>query len=380
MHFRDIRHQDRALSLLRRALTSGRTHHAYLFDGPSGVGKERTAIALAARLLCHDDTLAADADACGTCDSCRLLAGENHPDLHIIHRGLHKMHADRSVRTGKGLFLSVHVVRQFLIEPSSNAPSLGRRRVFIVRDAERMNEGAQNALLKTLEEPPGSACLILVTAHAQRLLQTIRSRCQAVRFDWLPDDFVATELQRQVQAKEEQARALASLSQGSLGGALLWYRADLLGTVAAMAALLDRLPGPEAFAKRCVELAGELAARIIEIEAPPDPEEKPKSRSKASANVETDQLRDALRLVLLTLATLLRDGLSRAVTQRPAIFPQRAEAVAAHAGHATPEELADQIEAVALAEQMLDRNVAPQLTCERVAAALRGVSLPMDVV
>ncbi len=379
MHFREIRHQDRALSLLRRALTSGRMHHACLFDGPSGVGKERTARALAARLLCHDDSRAADDEACGTCDSCRLLETENHPDLHIVHRGLHKLHADRSVRAGKGLFLSVHVIRQFLIEPSSNAPSLGRRRVFIIRDAERMNEGAQNALLKTLEEPPGSACLILVTAHAQRLLQTIRSRCQAIRFDWLPDEFVATELQRQVSASPQQAGALASLSQGSLGGALGWYRADLLGTVAAVAELLERLPGPEAFAKRCVDLAGELAVRIAEAENPPDPDEKPKSRGKAAANVETDQLRDALRLVLLTLAMLLRDGLNTA-TGRTAVFPQHADAVAAHAGRRSPDELADQIEAVALAEQMLDRNVAPQLTCERVATALGGVQVRMDVV
>ena len=80
MRFRDVHHQDRALSLLKRALTSGRTHHAYLFGGPSGVGKERTARALAARLLCGDESLAPDDDACGSCDSCRLLESNNHPD------------------------------------------------------------------------------------------------------------------------------------------------------------------------------------------------------------------------------------------------------------------------------------------------------------
>ena len=99
MRFSDVQHQDRALSIVRRALASGRMHHAYLFDGPEGVGKELAARALAARLLCEAPDLAENADACGECRACRLFAAGNHPDYHLIHRGLHKRHPDRTIRT-----------------------------------------------------------------------------------------------------------------------------------------------------------------------------------------------------------------------------------------------------------------------------------------
>ena len=202
------------ISILRRALGSGRTHHAYLFDGPAGVGKELTARALVRGCCVRMTAAPADADACGQCWPCRLLTTENHPDFHLIHRGLHKLHPDRAVRQRKGLFLGVDLIRHFLIEPAAMKPAQGRRRVFLIRDAERMNEEAQNALLKTLEEPPGTACLILVTASALRLLPTIRSRCQVVPFALLPTDFVSGELAARLGLSSADARALAALAGG----------------------------------------------------------------------------------------------------------------------------------------------------------------------
>jgi DNA polymerase-3 subunit delta' len=217
VRFSDVHHQERALSIVRRALAGGRTHHAHLFEGPPGVGKELAGRALAAGLLCEDPQRRPEADACGECRACKLFAAGNHPDFHLIHRGLHKLHPDRSIRAGKGLFLAVDVIRHFLIEPSSSSPALGQRRVFLIRDAERMNEGAQNALLKTLEEPPGSGCLILVTSSAERLLPTIRSRCQRVSFDLLPPDYVQARLRELAGVEPGAARTLAAVSQGRLG-------------------------------------------------------------------------------------------------------------------------------------------------------------------
>lgn len=375
VRFTDIQHQDRALSILRRALRSGRTHHAYLFEGPEGVGKERAALALAARLLCDDSELAADADACGSCESCRMFAAETHPDFRLIHRGLHKLHPDRTIRSSKGLYLVVDVVRQFLIESAAMKPSHARRKVFLIRDAERMNEEAQNALLKTLEEPPGDARLVLVTSSAHRLLPTIRSRCQRIPFDLLPAAFVTERLVREHLVPEGDAAVLAGLAGGRLGVALHWHRIDLLGALEQVAALLAGLadPDPEAFGKGLVECATGLAEHAIgrsAVQAEDVDDELNEGGKKGE--VGTDALRDALKLVLALVASLLREALLVRV-DAPRLANRRltaaAQRLAAGRGEAS---LTSGIAAVAQAEWMLDRNVAPALVGERLAVALLG--------
>lgn len=379
MRLSDVRHQQRAVSILRRALRSGRVPHAYLFEGPSGVGKELAARALAARLLCDDDTLAPDADACGRCSACRLLAADTYPDFHLIHRGLHKFHPDRTIREGKGLFLVVDLIRHFLIEPAGLKPALGRRRVFLLRDAERMNEQAQNALLKTLEEPPGSACLILVTASASRLLPTIRSRCQEVPFGLLPPDFVAGELAVRHHLPPSAARVLAGLADGRLGVAVHWHRIGLLDALDAVGECLDRLPDGdvEAFGAGLVELATGLAAQSLRVIGEDetaletdDESDIPKSSGKS---IPTDQLRDGLKLVLMLVAGLHRDALvvkSDAAALRN--VPQQQRRVDRLAERSSLDHLDACIRAVSEAERTLDRNVAPQLVCEHLAVALLG--------
>jgi len=377
VRFSDVQHQDRALSIVRRAMASGRTHHAYLFEGPEGVGKELAGRALAARLLCEAPDLPEDADACGVCRACQLFAAGNHPDFHLIHRGLHKQHPDRTIRSGKGLFLVVDVVRHFLIEPSATSPNLGRRRVFLIRDAERMNEGAQNALLKTLEEPPGDARLILVTSSGERLLPTIRSRCQRVPFALLPPDFVEQQLQTLGGVAPAPAAALAVLAQGRLGAALHWHRIDLLTTLYQVAQGLDspRIAQPEPFGKMLLEVAQELATRNVEYannNGDDENGENGKSRG-GSKNPGTDELRSALKLVLLLIASIQRDALLAQVAGPTARkLPPDLPAVERLAATWTADQLAERIEAVTTAERMLDRNVAPQLVGEHLAIALTG--------
>ncbi len=383
MRFSDVQHQERALSIVRRALSSGRTHHAYLFEGPEGIGKELAARALAARLLCEEADRKPDADACGRCRSCRLFAADNHPDFHLIHRGLHKQHPERNIRAGKGLFLVVDVIRHFLIERASTTPNLGIRRVFLLRDAERMNEGAQNALLKTLEEPPGNACLILVTSSAERLLPTIRSRCQCIPFNLLPPKYVEEQLQALGNVEPAAARTLAAVAQGRLGAALQWHRIGLLTALAQVSqALANGLAdNPETFGKTLLEIARELAIRTVEetghfAEEPLNGDENGETtRSKTgSKTIETDQLRAALKLVLLLIAAIYRDALivqsAGEITLRA--LPPELTAVDTLAGDADADQLAERIQAIATAERMLDRNVAPQLTCEHLAIALTG--------
>ncbi|MGD8452600.1 MAG: DNA polymerase III subunit delta' [Phycisphaerae bacterium] len=385
MYFRDVQHQERALSLIRRGLRSGRTHHAYLFEGPEGVGKEMAANALAARLLCQGE-VAADADACGTCPSCRLLAAGNHPDFHLIHRGLHKLHPDRSVRASKGLFLAVDLIRHFLLEPATVKPSVGSRRVFVIRDAERMNEGAQNALLKTLEEPPGETVLILVTSSAARLRPTIRSRCQCVPFGRLPADFVQQRLAAEFTLPPAEAETLARLADGRLGAAMRWHQIGLLTAVEEVGAALDGLAdqNPEAFGVKLVDTAAGLATRAAQPnDAPTDngdvaaeeDEEDAGPRTAKSKAVPTDELRDALKLAFMLVAAYERDALvASAAPSAAASLPTQRDRTARRSRQLSSDQFDAHLDAVTHAETMLDQNVAPQLVCERLAAALTGAA------
>jgi DNA polymerase-3 subunit delta' len=379
----DVLHQERAISILRRALRSGRTHHAYLFAGPEGVGKELAARALAARLLCEGQ-IAADADACGRCAACGLVAAGNHPDLHVIDRGLRQFHPERKVRQSKGLFLGVDLIRHFLIEPATTTPMRGRARVFLVREAERMNEEAQNALLKTLEEPPGRARLILVTSSALRLLPTIRSRCQLIPFDLLPTPFVQQRLLAAAHLSSDEAVTLARLSGGQLGAALSWQRRGLL---AALAAMGDALAGatrddPEHFGKLLLETAGKLIERPAgtaeaadeDADADDDDAEETESPAGGSKVKNTDELREALRLVFMLIAAACRDALAlrSGGSADGALLPVNRRLAADLARHDSPDQLDRAVHATAEAERMLDRNVAPALTCEWLSVALGG--------
>ena len=392
MRFVDVRHQERAISIIRRALSSGRTHHAYLFDGPEGIGKRTAAMALAGRLLCESGGLAPDADACGDCTSCRLVASNNHPDFHPIHRGLHKLHPDPSVRRSKGLFLAVDVVRHFVIASAGLKPSRGRARVFLIREAERMNDGAQNALLKTLEEPPGASRLILLTTAVSRLLPTIRSRCQIVSFGPLPPRFVEERLRAETNMTAETAHMFSRLCDGRLGAAIRWQRLDLESTLSEVTSCLGRLENRdiEAFGKGLIETAESLASRMIESaktgEAERDelPFARTKTRKKstranapkpAAKAVPTDDFRAAMKLVLMLIAAVYRDALIMASAGSSALMtlPERyalAKRPATDEGGADPESC---IRAVAEAETMLDRNVNNQLLCEHLAVRLSGL-------
>jgi DNA polymerase-3 subunit delta' len=217
--------QTTAVATLRRALASGRVHHAYLFDGPDGVGKERAALGLAQALVC-ERRQAGEADACSACRAClRALprspdAAPLHPDVVIIARGFYEP-ATIGRRTPETQDISIDQVRTLVLARSAFSPYEGRAKVFIVRRAEELSTSAANALLKTLEEPGAQTHFILLSSAADSLLPTIRSRTQRVRFGPLPDDAVASVLMdRGLPATE--AAALSRLSNGSVATALGW--------------------------------------------------------------------------------------------------------------------------------------------------------------
>jgi DNA polymerase-3 subunit delta' len=184
-------------------VAAGRLPPSLLFAGRAGVGKLQAAIALAQALNCR----VGGEDACGTCASCSRIARGEHPDIRILRP------------EGKGGQLKVPEVRSAIADIPFR-PFEGKHRVVILEDAERMNPTTANTLLKTLEEPPAWASLILVTANEATMLPTILSRCQVLRFAPLaPDELVTLLVERHGIAKE-RAALLAAVSGGGLTRAL----------------------------------------------------------------------------------------------------------------------------------------------------------------
>jgi len=213
MGFADIRDQDGALAALTRALVAGKVPHAYLFEGPAGVGKRLAARAWAMALNCEGG----GADSCGACESCRKIGADVHPDVRWL-----------TLPEGK---------RRIPIEAVREAerwiavrPHEGRSKVLIVEPAEQMSDQAANALLKTLEEPRPGSFLALVTSRASSLLPTVRSRCQRLRFGPLGRETV-TDILVEQGADREEAELVASLSEGSVERAAGYLGEELAGRI-----------------------------------------------------------------------------------------------------------------------------------------------------
>jgi DNA polymerase-3 subunit delta' len=207
-----IRGQSRASEYLRQSAAAGRLAHALLFAGPPGVGKNLTARLLATALLCERST-DGQLEACGECRSCRLMAAGNHPDFLSVACPEGKSELPIELLVGS----LDNRGREGLCHDLSLRPMLGRRRVAVIEDADRMSTESANAILKTLEEPPPYALIILIAADLGRILPTIRSRCQTIRFNPLPfGDVAELVLMLGWTESPDEARAAAEISGGSL--------------------------------------------------------------------------------------------------------------------------------------------------------------------
>ena len=209
MAFGAIAGHARLLGLLAAAARRGTLPPSVIFDGPEGVGKRTAAVALAQAINCPQPVPFAEidgADACGVCASCKRIARGVHADVLLIEPG------DSGT-------IKVDQVRE-AIDRAAYRPFEGRRRVVIVDVADAMVAEAQNALLKTLEEPPAGSMFVLVTARPDMLLPTVRSRCQRLRFGRLSPGDVASVLTRVHGYEPGPAHAAASAADGSVGAAL----------------------------------------------------------------------------------------------------------------------------------------------------------------
>jgi DNA polymerase-3 subunit delta' len=219
-----VRAQQPAVETLRRSVAAGRVHHAYLFDGPDGVGKELAAWGLAQALVC-ERRAAGQSDACGACSSCiraiprPLETTPRHPDVVVLERGLYEP-TTIGRRSPEVQEISIDQVRTLVLARAAFAPREGRAKVFIVRRADELGLPAANALLKTLEEPGANTHFVLMTSAPDALLPTIRSRTQRVRFGSLPEDVVVS-LLTQLGVDASKAAQIAPFAAGSMTQALL---------------------------------------------------------------------------------------------------------------------------------------------------------------
>ncbi|MCK4508727.1 MAG: DNA polymerase III subunit delta' [Desulfuromonadales bacterium] len=194
MTFDQILGHERQKEILRRALANGRVAHAYLFSGPDGIGKRLMAMAMARAIVCLEQR------GCGHCLACRKIDHQNHPDLHILEPD--------------GKSIKIEQIRSFQRELNLK-PLEAPRKICMIEEADTMTVGAANALLKTLEEPRGDTLLILLSAQPNRLLETIRSRCQPLPFTRHPNSRIQAELEKQLGIDSTESHVLAALSEGS---------------------------------------------------------------------------------------------------------------------------------------------------------------------
>lgn len=222
--------------MFRRALQRRRLAHAFLLLGPPGIGKRKFAQLVAQCLFCRERA-PEQLDACGGCSSCKQVTSGNHPDLLIVERPEGKLELPIELLIGP----PERRGREGLCHDLALHPMLASRRVAIIDDAHTMNDASANALLKTLEEPPAGAVLMLTAPESASILPTIRSRCQPILFSRLTDaDITDLLLDQGGETNRDQAAMIASICEGSLETAEQLHSPELRGIRTRVYRLLGR--------------------------------------------------------------------------------------------------------------------------------------------
>jgi DNA polymerase III subunit delta' len=339
--------QDRAIAFLRQAVA--RPHHAYLLAGPEGGGKSLGARAFAAALLCANG-------GCGECRDCRLALADKHPNETIVEP--------------EGRDIHVETVRSQVWHPAyRTAPEPGRK-VFVIREADRLNPAAADVLLKVLEEPPTDSVLMLLSARPDELPETVLSRCHVVSFLPLAESFVVDALTAEG-ADRGRAELAARLSGGNLGRARrLATDPDGMAFREVAREALDLASAGPAGALAAAELVLEAAGRYQkelagslqdELEPFLDERGRPEDAYRAAIRrIEERHKRQVRRAerdyvdrVLLAVSALLRDRVVAAVgggsdlSLNPDVLPAEQRVPDAAAGMAAAEaaraDLADDV-------------------------------------
>ncbi|HEY8652882.1 MAG TPA: DNA polymerase III subunit delta' [Dermatophilaceae bacterium] len=371
----DVVGQEPAVAVLQRAVTDpDAMTHAWLLTGPPGSGRSVAAKAFAAALQCPDG-------GCGTCHECRTALEGTHADVDVI--------------ATEGLSLKVDLVRD-LVQLAARRPSVGRWRVIVIEDADRLGERAADALLKALEEPVERTVWILCAPSLEDVIITIRSRCRHVRLRTPPVEAVAALLVRRDGIDPAMATFAARAAQSHVGlarrlardeGARI-RRRDVIalagkirgvGDAIGAAADLEGIAKEEAGASSTERDVAEKARLMETLGADPSARTQPPQVRSQVAALEKDQktratrfVRDVIDRSLIDLLSIYRDALVVHTGASIGLVNQdMIEQVQHLAGVLSPERLLGCMDAIGTARERIDANVQPLLALEAMAISLQ---------
>ena len=326
--FSEIVGHEQIRNHLQEAIKKGNPFHAYIFDGDVGVGKETMAKTFAAGLQCQDDK--GHEKPCKECISCRQIEAGTSPDVIWVTRA----------KTDYG----VDEIRDQVIGTVDIRPYSGPYKIYIIQEAERLREESQNALLKTLEEPPDYVIILLPTSNISELLPTIQSRCLKMEFHPLSTGTVEEFLRTQCGTPDYIAKESAAFAQGNIGKAIRYADAS------------------DDFVKR--------KNKIIEILIHVDRMDVVDMVETAkSLGAKKEELRDYIDLMMLWYRDVLIFKATKNINQL--IFQNESQAIAAEAGRRSYEKIEDIIQAFDRAKLRIKANVNIDITMELMFATMK---------
>ena len=311
---------------MQAAIRDKKPFHAYLFQGEEGVGKEALARTFAAGLQCQSES--ADKP-CKECVSCRQMESGNQPDVIWVTR--------------EKASLGVDEIREQLCNTMDIKPFSSPYKIYLVPEAEKMTEAAQNALLKTIEEPPEYGIVILMTSNISALLPTIQSRCLTMEFRPLSTAVVESYVKEHCQVPDYQARASAAFAQGNLGKAMRYAKSeDFIERKDHIISLLRHVEQMD---------LSEMLAVIKDL------------------GTRKDEVRDYIELMVLWYRDVLLFKATKDINQL--LFQDEASYISREASHRSYEKIEEILQAFEKAKVRLRANVNFDITMELMLLALK---------
>ena len=372
--FRDVVSQPEAVEQLLGATAQGNeVHHAWLFTGPPGSGRSQLALAFAASLMCADG-------GCGTCNSCQMIQSRNHPDVQVLNT--------------ERVLISIDEVTEF-IEKSIQMPAIGKYRVMIIEDADRMSERTSNLLLKSLEEPPKGTIWMICAPSEADLLPTIRSRVRRVQLKVPTVEAVAQLLVEKYGIGLQLAQQSAAQAQSHVGMARRLAsnagarerRSQALQAVLSITDIPSAMAVSEALAKLAESDGAQLTAEQDEAErkalflalgVSEESKLNPSSRAQLRRLEEsqkrraTRSKRDGLDRILIDLMGLYRDVLTVQLgAGEPLINVDLVQEITKLANESTQAQSIHNIEAIEKVRYRMERNVRDTYLLDSLAVTFR---------
>ena len=311
---------------MQAAIRDKKPFHAYLFQGEEGVGKEALARTFAAGLQCQSES--ADKP-CKECVSCRQMESGNQPDVIWVTR--------------EKASLGVDEIRELLCNTMDIKPFSSPYKIYLVPEAEKMTEAAQNALLKTIEEPPEYGIVILMTSNISALLPTIQSRCLTMEFRPLSTAVVESYVKEHCQVPDYQARASAAFAQGNLGKAMRYAKSeDFIERKDHIISLLRHVEQMD---------LSEMLAVIKDL------------------GTRKDEVRDYIDLMVLWYRDVLLFKATKDINQL--LFQDEASYISREASHRSYEKIEEILQAFEKAKVRLRANVNFDITMELMLLTLK---------